>query len=325
MKILFCGMGSIGQRHAEIIYRKYPKHQIYTYKSSLNNNEKQVSFKYTNIVSEEELLTLKPDVAFITNPTSLHIETALRLFPLKCDLFIEKPLSNNMDKVIELIGHAKDNAIITLMGCNMRFNPLLIKLKDIVTSNNYGRPINFSINCGSYLPKWRPNQDYTKSYSGNKDLGGGVVFDLIHELDYTKWIFGKFLYVKAFSGKKSKLKINSDDYSNIIVETKNCISGIIHLDYYRINPKRLIEVIFNEVVVTADLIKNEIIIENETNKELLTFDVDRNYTYEKQIEYFFDCIDKRLPTFNDIKEGSETLSYALSILKDSENKGSALK
>ena len=323
MKILFCGMGSIGKRHAEIISRKYEKHQIYTYKSSLSNNE--VFLKYTNIVSTEELLTLKPEVAFITNPTSLHVETALKLLPLKCDLFIEKPLANNMNNVVKLMGLAKDSSIITLMGCNMRFNPLLLKLKDIVSSNIYGKPINFIINCGSYLPKWRPNQDYTQSYSGNKDLGGGVVFDLIHELDYTKWIFGKFSYIKAFSGKKSNLKINSDDFSNIIVETENFISGIIHLDYYRINPKRFIEVTFNEVVVIADLIKNEIIIEDDVKKELLTFDFDRNYTYEKQIEYFFHCIEKRQSTFNDIEEGSETLNYALSILKNSENKGSALK
>lgn len=324
MKILFCGVGSIGQRHAEIIYRKYPEHQIYTYKGSLNNNERKVSFKYTNIVSDEELFKLKPDVVFITNPTSLHVETALRLLPLKCDLFIEKPLSNNMNEVEGLMEDAKANNIITLMGCNMRFNPILIKLKDIVTSNIYGNPINFSISCGSYLPKWRPNEDYTKNYSGNKALGGGVVFDLIHELDYAKWIFGKFTYVKAFTGKRSNLKINSDDFSNIIVETENCVSGLIHLDYYRINPKRLIEVTFNEVVVIADLIKNEISIENESNKELLTFECDRNYTYEKQIEYFFDCIKKRKYTFNDIKEGSEVLNYALNILKDSENKGSAL-
>ena len=39
------------------------------------------------------------------------------------------------------------------------------------------------LHAGQWLPDWRPGQDFSESYSASTVMGGGVIFDLIHEID----------------------------------------------------------------------------------------------------------------------------------------------
>jgi predicted dehydrogenase len=67
----------------------------------------------------------------------------------------------------------------------MRFHPVIKYLKDEIDTADafYSRTV-----CSSYLPAWRPSQDYTKSYSADSARGGGVINELIHELDYNEYL-----------------------------------------------------------------------------------------------------------------------------------------
>ena len=78
----------------------------------------------------------------------------------------------------------------TQVGCNLRFLPSLQRLKDLIAQGVIGRIVRASFEAGQWLPDWRPRQDYRKSYSADPDSGGGVLFDLIHEIDAAYWILG---------------------------------------------------------------------------------------------------------------------------------------
>ena len=76
----------------------------------------------------------------------------------------------------------------------------------------------------SYLPDWRGKVDYRNIYSADKQKGGGVTLDLIHELDYLTDLFGipeRSLHVQ---GKYSDLEITSDD---IRINWRKYISTIL--------------------------------------------------------------------------------------------------
>ena len=110
----------------------------------------------------------------------------------------------------------------------MRFNPLIQFIKNKIKNKKI-----WSINifCGSYLPNWRKNRDYRFTSSARKRLGGGVILDLSHELDYIQWIFGEISKIEYVKVKIiSNLKITSDDYVNIIGKIRN-ISFSINLNY----------------------------------------------------------------------------------------------
>ena len=105
MKILFCGLGSICQRHLRNINMLFgEKHEIIAFRSigsksqitensDLNLNidiEKKYNIKaYYDIY---DALSEKPEICFVCNPTSMHVKTAIDAANIGCHLFIEKTL-----------------------------------------------------------------------------------------------------------------------------------------------------------------------------------------------------------------------------------------
>lgn len=308
MKILFVGLGSIGKRHLNILKKLYDDIDIIAFRS--NKNSKYFS-GVKNYYDLDNALSENPDIAFITNPTSLHIKSAIKCAQAGCHLFLEKPLSHNKENIEELISIIEKNNLITLMGCNMRFNPVIKEIKQIIDDLEEGKLYSYRINCGSYLPDWRPDRDYRKLYSAKKGLGGGVILDLIHEIDYAYWLFGKVTDIKAYTGHFSNLEINTEDVAEIILKNEENIIGNIHLDYFRIKAKRIIEVITEDFIIEGNLLNGELsIIHKDKNiSKILKFD--HGEMYEEQIKYFINCVKKDIKTFNGIKEGYEVLKIAL--------------
>src|SRR3989338_9906855 len=110
MKFLICGLGSIGKRHMENLEQLgFPHEDI-----SIFRTHKGTAQFGNKVLAEHEnrhpvfsnlgdALAKKPDIALITNPTSLHIPVAIEAAKAGCHLFIEKPLSHSMDDVDTLI------------------------------------------------------------------------------------------------------------------------------------------------------------------------------------------------------------------------------
>ena len=135
------------------------------------------------------------------------------------------------------------------------------------------------IYCGQYLPEWRPESDYRKSYSSFPDKGGGVDLDLTHEIDYMIWLFGspqKIEYTKI--DKISSLEISSPDYFKGIYKYNNFIVDV-ELDYIRKLDRKLIILGENKVLVDLDFIKSNLVFCNE-KVELMTTDIQNSLSSE---------------------------------------------
>ncbi|TDP26388.1 Gfo/Idh/MocA family protein [Halanaerobium congolense] len=313
MKIIFVGLGSIGKRHLNILKKLYDDIDIIAFRS--NKNSKNFS-GVKNYYDLDKALAQSPDIAFITNPTSLHIKSAIKCAQVGCHLFLEKPLSNNTENIEELINIIEKNNLITLMGCNIRFNPVIKEIKQIISDLENRKLYSYRINCGSYLPDWRPDRDYRKIYSAKEGLGGGVILDLIHEIDYAYWLFGKATDIKAYTGHFSNLKINTEDVAEIILKNKENIIGNIHLDYFRVKAKRIIEIITEDYVIEGNLLNGElnILYKDKDINKVLNFKHEE--MYEEQMKYFINCVKEGKKTFNGIKDGYEVLKIALKAKKE---------
>lgn len=284
MKIVFFGLGSIGQRHAKILLGYY-HHQLYAFRSGVGNAHNDLGIRELN--SWDEVEKLKPDIVFITNPTSLHIEIATRCAKLGCRLFIEKPIDKDikgLDKLVELV---KKNHLVTYVAYCMRFHPVIEQLKKYI---NKRRILYIRAVCTSFYPLWRPGRDYLKTYSANSAMGGGVILDLSHEIDYVSYLAGPVNKLSGNFSKRSKVTVDAEDWADIHVSTKLGPANI-HINFFSQLRQRYIQIDFEDLTVIGDIFNAEIReYKNETLYKSLKLDYDKGQEYKEQIKYFFDNI-----------------------------------
>ena len=308
MKILFVGLGSIGQRHLQNL-RNITKDSVIAYRSCADDiNELDKKYNIQSFTDIDKAFQEKPDVVFITNPTSLHMPIALKAAENNCHIFVEKPISHNLNQTDELFSTMEKNKKICFVGLNYRFHPNLIKIKELLDKNTIGKVLFARIQSGQYLPDWHPEEDYRKGCSAKKDLGGGAVLTLIHEIDYAYWLFGKIESVMAFTEKLSSLEIDVEDTAAMILKTKNNAIIELHIDYLQRPASRTTEIVGEKGTIYWDYFKNEVkLFQNKENK-WTTFkekSFERNKMYADELKHFLRCINNEEEpkiTNNDVKE-----------------------
>ncbi len=263
---LIFGYGSIGSRHASILKKNFKLNKIYIF------TKKKIQ-GFTVIKKLQNIKKLKIDYFVIASPTSKHLknlEFIEKNFKNK-KILVEKPLFHR-----DIKKNFKKNKIY--VGYNLRFNNLIRYVKDFIKGKKI---IDIKITCNSYLPNWRPKKNYTKTSSASKLLGGGVILELSHELDYIRWLFGDFKIKFIDFGKCSNLKINTEDYLKLFGKIKNTNLSV-DLNYYsRIN-KRTIYIDGLDFSLLADLISGELTINNKGKIFSKKFSQEKNDSYIKQ-------------------------------------------
>lgn len=318
MRILIVGAGSIGRRHINNLntlgYEDIAVMDISD--SNLDYVKKNFRIKETFTDFNDALNSKDYDTCFILTPPIYHIPMALELAKKGLDLFLEKPLSHNLENVDKLIKIKEDNNLIIMVGYNLRFNFGLKDLKSYVEKGTLGKIYYIRAEVGQYLPDWRPLQDYRKNYTAIKEVGGGIILDGSHEIDYVMWLANsKVKDAKSISGKISNLEINVEDIAEAILRFENGIIGSIHLNmiergYNRyckvVGEKGSIKWIFKDNVLEFyDGISKKLIMEN--------YDFDSNDSYLEELKHFFNCVENRSEPLSNVYTAKEALNTALKI------------
>ena len=180
MKILIIGLGSIGQRHLKIL-SCFANIEIAALRTSKGLLKNEISV--TNFFKLKDAIKFKPDGVIISNPTSLHVKSVLPFLKLGCKVLIEKPIDDCFEKTEILKPYAE---LIRVAYC-MRFNPIMKFLNSKFKVEN---PFKVGFKRSFYLPNWHPYADYRQEYTAQKQMGGGVIRTLSHELDLAIHWFG---------------------------------------------------------------------------------------------------------------------------------------
>ena len=321
MEALVVGYGSIGRRHVNNLL-KMPNIEVIvcTNRSDVNLKNNRIKF-YKSL---DDSILEKPDFGVITNVTNLHIPIAIKLAQKNIDLFIEKPLSDSINGINKLVNLVKKKHLVTMMGCNLRFNPGIQKVKEMLTKKEIGRVISVRSECGSYLPDWHPYEDYRIGYAARTDMGGGVVLTVIHEIDYLYWMFGDIREVFSISDKFSDLGIKAEDLSASIIRFKNNIIGELHLDYFQRPIARNCKIIGTRGTIEWNDETNSVRVFHAEKKKweekIRINKYDNNGEYVKEMTHFIKSVKQRKNTTNDIFQGVKTLQIALAIKKSSKIK-----
>lgn len=310
LKLCFVGIGSIASRHIKnlkiICRQREIELSIDAFRHSKTNTvDERFNHSYYCI----ENIPDDYDAIFITNPTEMHLES-LKVFHNKGKhFFIEKPVvSYTQIEAARQFKRRKES--IYYIACPLRYNAVIQYIKNNIHVEDV---ISVRSISSSYLPDWRPGQDYKKTYSAHRQLGGGVSIDLIHEWDYLTYLFGKPKQVFCLIGKKSPLEIDSDDYAIYIAELDNMIEEL-HLDYFGQSSIREIQLFMKNDTVVGDIVNNRITFLKTGN--VIDFHEERNDFQRRELNYFLDMLLGVVPAVDGYSSGIDVLELTQGKLKE---------
>ncbi len=223
-------------RHLRIARELLPQADIRV----LRHREGGATPEYANGLFHDikQALAFSPNVAVICNPSSMHLKAAMPLAEAGTHLFIEKPLSASSAGVQTLIQVCRRNAVTLFTGYNLRFLKSLQQFYNLIREGAIGQVMSVRCEAGQYLPSWRPDIDYRQGVSSRQDLGGGVLLELSHEIDYIRWIFGEIDWVSATLTRQSSLDIDTEDTAHLTLgfspgQNDHQLIGSLNLDFVR--------------------------------------------------------------------------------------------
>lgn len=318
MKVLIIGLGSIGQRHANALISLDIKNiaALRTAKGKKdidpNLNDKIQMFK-----NEQEAFLWKPTHIVISNPTSLHLPYVKKAIEHNVKFFVEKPISDNLSDINLSKNVAKVNGVV---GYNLRFHGLIQFVKNIIDTKKFGHVVTAQLHVGQYLPNWHPYEDYRSAYYSRKDLGGGALRTLSHEVDLMQFLFGQVKTVFAKVEKLSDLDIDVDDVTTILAETEMCKQITVHINFLDPKIKRIGIIYFSQGVLHYDFIKSTVIFINN-NGDITTLYSDQeniNNQYKLQMEGFL--TETKSNYACSFKEGIEVLKIIEKCIQSNDEK-----
>ena len=205
-KVLVIGFGSIGKRHVRLLRDMGLLVHVYSRRSF----PEEIEYQSLGVALKE----VDPEYVVIANETSEHFSTLNTVLSFDVpQVLVEKPLFTFPETPLDI----KISQVC--VAYNLRFHPLLRQLRSEIEEETV---LSVQVYVGQYLPNWRPHQDYRQSYSVSKALGGGVLRDLSHELDYLNWLFGPWEALTALGGHYSFLEGDSDDVFCLLLQMKHC-------------------------------------------------------------------------------------------------------
>ena len=326
-RILIVGMGSIGKRHIGIINKLFPDMSIAVFRHKKCSEQFKIAGIDCCVSSIKDALKFKPQAAIVANPASHHLNTAVPLAKAGIHLLIEKPISITNEGLDNLINICNEKNIILMTGYNLRFLPSLQVFRRYLNEEKVGKSLSVRAEVGQYLPNWRNDSDYRNTVSAQKILGGGVLLELSHEIDYLLWLFGRIDWVDAHISKQSNLEIDVEDTAHIILGfDKNSrdyqLTASLNLDFIRHDTTRSCTVIGDKGSLKWNGINGSVEIFKENGSQWETIFLDkpeRNYTYEKEVQHFFKCIEKKEKPLIAGEEGKACIDVIDAIRNSSKN------
>lgn len=210
LKIAVIGIGNIAQKAYLPVMAQMRKNIEWHLVTRNENVRQEVSQAYGFLNMHENITALKGqgiEAAFVHNATHVHYETIKFLLNNGIHVYVDKPVSEDLEQTKELLALAKEKNLLLTVGFNRRFAPMVEKLKAIPDKKMI------------FIQKDRVNNDEEVRFA---------IYDLfIHILDTALFllddpIVSSHSHIVQEDGKLKRIWLN--------LETKNT-SAIVSMNY----------------------------------------------------------------------------------------------
>lgn len=317
-RIAVLGCGSIGRRHLQSL-QALGATDLTVFEPDVQRcRDIAAEFGVVTTADLEDVWQRAPAAVIIAAPSQRHIALAREAARHDCHLFIEKPLSHTLDGLESLCREVKQRRLLTMVGCNMRFHPGPAQVKALLGQGAIGQPLAARIQTGSYLPRWRPAQDYHQSYSASKEHGGAIL-DCIHEIDLAFWYFGPGALLAAVHLPARTLDLETDGLAEILLRHQSDVLSSVHLNFIQRDYRRICQVIGSEGTIYWDFTARCVDVYGPDGTLAQSLPEPEgwqiNQMYQDEMAHFLKALAQGEPPVNSIFEARETLEIALAARK----------
>jgi predicted dehydrogenase len=311
---LVIGSGSIGRRHLRNLHALGIR-QLYICDVDRERCKPMVEelgvIAFTD--ATDALVKVSPNLVFVCTPPVFHVDQAMQGIAAGAHVFIEKPLSDKIEGIDAIIAESSLRGKVVQVGYNLRFHSGIQKVKEMLAANRIGKILWAHVEAAQYLPDWRPWQDYRQSYTARRGLGGGIILDGSHEIDYIMWFLGVPNTVMCMAGTVSDLAVDVEDCATILLRFPNGAQADIHLDFVQRDYTRYCKLVGELGTIEWNYSLNQIRIYDAGTKSWKTenYIFDANDMYILEVRHFLDCIELGLAPSVGVEQALSVLRVAL--------------
>lgn len=312
------GLGNISTRHRANLKKLYPKAKVYAISASGRIPNETIKNTDKVLSSIDEIININPKFVIVASPATFHAEHAIPLIQAGIPVLIEKPVSASITDSIKILDAANLHKTPVSVGYCLRYLSSSQEIKRLLDNKVVGKIYNVFVEIGQFLPDWRPMKNYRDSVSANSNLGGGVLLELSHELDYIQWLFGELDLLSAILRSSKELNLEVEDLADILAKTSKGSVVSIHLDFLQKQAYRKCRILGSEGVLEWDLIKNQITLVDKEKNDLI-FDAskaDKNQMYLDMLLDFEKLINEKPNQSITLNEAHRTISFIDEIKKN---------
>ncbi len=287
-KVAVIGLGNIAIRHRKNLKHLFPKCTLFAMSASGRIPNDMVSDCDMLVESVDDLIAHGIQMAVVASPAPFHSVHAIPLIKAGIPVLIEKPVVTNLTDLAALNQAADLGQSPVAVGYCLRYLPSAEQVKALIESKAIGQLYNATVEIGQYLPDWRPGKDFRTSVSANVDLGGGALFELSHELDYSRWILGELDIQAAILRSSDTLALDVEDSVDLLAMSEQGAVVSIHMDFLQRAAYRRCRFIGSKGTLEWDLLRNSIVLSDLNGQTILYEEPnwDKNLMYVKMIEDF---------------------------------------
>ena len=274
MRVGIIGGGAMGQHHTRI-YSEMKNVELVGI-CDVDKNRAEALAKAHNTkpyFDHKELLRQELDAVSVVVPTTLHARVALDVIESGTNLLVEKPIANTIENADIIIKAAHDAKVKLMVGHVERFNPAVLKLKEIIDSGRLGKIVSISSRrVGPFNPRIR-------------DVG--IIMDLgVHDIDVISYLYGRKIdEVYTIAGNNIH---TFEDHASILLRCDTNLSGMVETNWLTPNKIRNLTAIGLKGVAYLDYIKQTV--ELQDNEWILSAKVESMEPLKNELEHFIDAV-----------------------------------
>jgi predicted dehydrogenase len=260
-KFLVVGSGSAGRRHALCIRNLYPSAQIMMVKRTTSAQPlDQLEAADIQLVSTLEAgIAHGPEFTVIASPATMHLADIERLSVVCKSYLLEKPIASCSEDGRQIHKLEAERNLKVCVGHHLRFSDTSERFHELISLAGKDNLRSLSLSYGQHLRYWRPLISGRDSVTAQKDLGGGVLRELSHEIDAITFLASRPVRVQSaksnFDGADTDGRVETT--VDAIIETPT-IATNLHLDMTSEVPYRIWNAVFPNFTIRANLLEGVI-------------------------------------------------------------------